>query len=186
VKKFPHFTVLACLAIGLIFSPAVADEPEGVTSQGEVVQREDRLTLRGTDGDTPGGVFVGMQDEGQSTQGDEESRLADRHGRGGQRTITCESKKGRYSYCQTDTVGRVRIERQLSDSPCRQYYTWGADGDGRGVWVADGCRAVFVLNHTDLLIRAPMEEEEEGLSPVNLKALSTGIVGLGAGIIVSA
>ncbi len=145
MKKFQHFTVLACLALGYISFPAVAKEPRVVTIRGDRVQQEDQLTFRGTDGDMPRDVFAGMKDGGQFTTGEGESRLAYRPGRGGQRTITCESKKGRYAYCQTDTVGRVRIERQLSDSPCRQYYTWGADGDGRGVWVADGCRAVFVV-----------------------------------------
>src|SRR5262245_38264664 len=61
------------------------------------------------------------------------------------RRITCESRGGRYNYCRTDMRGRVRIERQLSDTPCRQYDTWGADGDGSGVWVSDGCRATFIV-----------------------------------------
>lgn len=59
--------------------------------------------------------------------------------------ITCESRGERYTYCRTNTHGRVRLERQLSDAPCREYYTWGADGDGSGVWVSNGCRATFVV-----------------------------------------
>lgn len=76
-----------------------------------------------------------------SAEGD--SRLAYRPPPEGQRTVTCESQSGRYNYCRTNTIGKVRLERHLSDAPCRQYDTWGADGDGSGIWVADGCRAVF-------------------------------------------
>ena len=72
----------------------------------------------------------------------EDSRLAYRPN-SGERRITCESERGRYAYCRTNTIGRVRLERRLSDASCRQYDTWGADGDGRGIWVSDGCRAVF-------------------------------------------
>jgi len=64
---------------------------------------------------------------------------------GGGRTITCESRSDRYNYCRTNTYGRVRLARQLSDAPCREYDTWGADGDGSGVWVSNGCRATFVV-----------------------------------------
>jgi hypothetical protein len=66
-------------------------------------------------------------------------------GSGGQRTIRCESQSDRYAYCPTYTNGRVRLERQLSNAPCRQYQSWGADGDGSGIWVRNGCRAVFVV-----------------------------------------
>ncbi len=80
-----------------------------------------------------------------SATAEEDSRLAYRPSSGERRTITCESQRGRYAYCRTNTMGRVRLERRLSDAPCRQYDTWGVDGDGGGVWVADGCRAVFVV-----------------------------------------
>jgi hypothetical protein len=80
-----------------------------------------------------------------TTTTEENVQLAHRPSPRRQRTITCESQRGRYAYCRTGTRGRVRIERRLSDAPCRQYDTWGADGDGSGIWVADGCRAVFVV-----------------------------------------
>jgi DUF3011 family protein len=66
-------------------------------------------------------------------------------GPGGQRTVQCESQNDRYAYCRTYTSGRVRLQRQLSDAPCREYETWGMDGDGSGIWVRNGCRAVFVV-----------------------------------------
>jgi hypothetical protein len=61
------------------------------------------------------------------------------------RRVTCESRSGQYNYCRTNIRGRIRLDRQLSDAPCRKYDTWGADGDGSGIWVSDGCRAVFVV-----------------------------------------
>jgi hypothetical protein len=58
-------------------------------------------------------------------------------------TIQCSSDKGRYQYCRTFAVGEVRLIRQLSTAPCRRYKSWGADGDGSGIWVSNGCRGVF-------------------------------------------
>src|SRR5512147_242684 len=61
------------------------------------------------------------------------------------REIRCESRSRESRYCPTGTIGRVRIERRLSKTPCREYDTWGADRDGGGVWVWDGCRAIFTV-----------------------------------------
>jgi hypothetical protein len=58
-------------------------------------------------------------------------------------TVTCESREGRSEYCPTGRRGNVRLDRQLSDAPCREYETWGTDRDGGGIWVDRGCRAVF-------------------------------------------
>lgn len=73
----------------------------------------------------------------------QEPRYSDSGRRGGRETITCESRRGQHSYCRTNSSGRVRLERQLSEAPCREYDTWGVDNDGGGVWVSDGCRAIF-------------------------------------------
>lgn len=71
-----------------------------------------------------------------------------------ERTITCESYKGRYRYCQVDTRGGVRLIRQISNAECRQGRTWGYDRGG--IWVDNGCSAKFALrdlggryNHDD-------------------------------------
>lgn len=61
------------------------------------------------------------------------------------RTVKCESRGSKYEYCRTRTTGRVRLQRQLSDAPCRQYETWGADRDGGGIWVDRGCRGIFIV-----------------------------------------
>jgi hypothetical protein len=69
--------------------------------------------------------------------------FAKRHDR--ERTVQCESQSGRYSYCRTYTTGTVELRKQLSKKRCTEYDTWGADGDGSGIWVRDGCRAVFTV-----------------------------------------
>jgi hypothetical protein len=77
--------------------------------------------------------------------GTQPSLLYAQWGSGGQRTVRCESQNDRYAYCPTHTGGRVRLQRQLSNAPCRQYETWGETGGGSGVWVRNGCRAIFVV-----------------------------------------
>ncbi|HVI57683.1 MAG TPA: DUF3011 domain-containing protein [Luteimonas sp.] len=57
-------------------------------------------------------------------------------------TFRCESDNNRTRHCDVDTRGGVRMNRQLSDSPCVQGRTWGYDN--RGVWVSNGCRAEFI------------------------------------------
>ncbi len=61
------------------------------------------------------------------------------------RRIRCESESHRHTYCRTYAFGRVRLEKRLSKAPCRAYDTWGADRDGGGLWVRDGCRGVFIV-----------------------------------------
>ncbi len=61
--------------------------------------------------------------------------------RADERTIRCESRRGRYQFCSADTENRVELRRQFSDTPCVLWRTWGYDY--RGVWVDNGCRAEF-------------------------------------------
>src|SRR5215472_10125791 len=64
-------------------------------------------------------------------------------GQPGGRTITCSSDNGSRNVCNADTRGGVRLNRQISGSPCTQGQTWG--WDNRGIWVDRGCRADFVV-----------------------------------------
>ncbi len=57
-------------------------------------------------------------------------------------TEVCQSD-GRYQYCPANTRGGVRLQRQLSKSPCIPNQTWGFDRGG--IWVNKGCRAEFAL-----------------------------------------
>ncbi|HEV2386873.1 MAG TPA: DUF3011 domain-containing protein [Candidatus Acidoferrales bacterium] len=63
--------------------------------------------------------------------------------RGAQQPIRCESNDGRRNYCGQYDGGQVRLERQISGSPCIEGSTWGVD-DG-GLWVDRGCRAEFSI-----------------------------------------
>jgi hypothetical protein len=56
--------------------------------------------------------------------------------------ITCESHGSNAEACGTVQAGSsVRLQRQLSNSPCVEGRSWGADNDS--IWVSGGCRAVF-------------------------------------------
>jgi hypothetical protein len=58
-----------------------------------------------------------------------------------QDSIKCESNDGRRNYCGSYDYRQVRLERQISGSPCINGRTWGVDG--QGLWVDNGCRAYF-------------------------------------------
>ncbi len=60
-------------------------------------------------------------------------------GRGGE--ITCSSDDERRHYCETGRYRSVRLQQQISGSPCIEGQTWGSDANG--IWVDRGCRATF-------------------------------------------
>lgn len=62
-------------------------------------------------------------------------------GGGGYATVRCESRDGRRQFCPMDTRNGVRLERELSSSPCIRGESWGSDRNG--VWVSRGCRGEF-------------------------------------------
>lgn len=55
-------------------------------------------------------------------------------------TFRCESRDHRTVRCATHG-GNAYLMRQLSDMPCRRGQSWGTDR--YGVWVSNGCRALF-------------------------------------------
>jgi hypothetical protein len=60
-------------------------------------------------------------------------------------TIRCESDNYKFRRCSADTSGRVRLARELSDTPCRRGENWGYDA--RGIWVDNGCAAEFYVTN---------------------------------------
>lgn len=61
-------------------------------------------------------------------------------------TVNCASNSNRYNYCRTNVnQGHVRLVRRYSDSACRYGDDWGYDR--RGIWVENGCRATFEVEH---------------------------------------
>jgi Protein of unknown function (DUF3011) len=61
-------------------------------------------------------------------------------------TVACESQDGRDHFCQVDLGGggHATLERQLSDTRCIEGQNWGSNR--AGVWVKQGCRAVFSID----------------------------------------
>jgi len=58
-------------------------------------------------------------------------------------TVKCESNDGRRQYCGQYDARAVKMDRQISGSPCVLGSTWGVDRDG--LWVDRGCRAIFSI-----------------------------------------
>ena len=69
-----------------------------------------------------------------------EEHVPDKPARGGEE-ITCESREYRYRYCPVRHAREVELARQLSSSNCRFNRSWGYDRGG--IWVDQGCAAVF-------------------------------------------
>ena len=59
--------------------------------------------------------------------------------------ITCESLDGGRKPCPIETSRGVGLLRQLSDADCVLNRTWGYDRNG--IWVTNGCRAEFAVEH---------------------------------------
>jgi len=56
-------------------------------------------------------------------------------------SFKCESKNERRAECAAPSGGQIRLERQISKASCIEGRTWGRSGNG--VYVSDGCRAIF-------------------------------------------
>lgn len=57
--------------------------------------------------------------------------------------VTCSSKPGERQDCPADTSRGVVLARSRGEAPCLLGKTWGYDD--KGVWVADGCVADFLV-----------------------------------------
>mgnify|MGYP001045600451 CR=1 FL=1 len=60
------------------------------------------------------------------------------------RTVRCESRDYRHTYCPVPTYGDVQLRSERSRSACHYGRTWGYDH--RGIWVDRGCRADFAVD----------------------------------------
>ena len=58
-----------------------------------------------------------------------------------QQRIICSSNNGKRNWCDVGGRRDIRLNKQISGSPCVQNDTWGIDN--RGLWVDRGCRAEF-------------------------------------------
>jgi DUF3011 family protein/peptidase inhibitor family I36 len=60
-----------------------------------------------------------------------------------QQTFKCEANNDNRKYCGTYRPDEVRMQQQISGSPCIEGQSWGVDR--QGLWVERGCRAIFVV-----------------------------------------
>ena len=67
--------------------------------------------------------------------------------------VTCASKPGSRTQCPADTSRGVVLARSSGESACLLGKTWGYDD--KGVWVADGCTADFLVRASDGVAVAP-------------------------------
>ncbi len=58
-------------------------------------------------------------------------------------SLSCASVRYARQECALQEPGTVRLDRQLSKSPCVQNQTWGSSG--RMLWVDKGCSASFIV-----------------------------------------
>ena len=58
-------------------------------------------------------------------------------------SVACSSKPAERQHCPANTSNGVVLARSSGESPCLLGKTWGYDDTG--VWVADGCSAVFIV-----------------------------------------
>jgi hypothetical protein len=59
--------------------------------------------------------------------------------------VTCESRDNRYNFCNANLRhADVDIQRQISRTSCRYGQNWGWNSGG--IWVNDGCAAVFSIH----------------------------------------
>jgi len=63
------------------------------------------------------------------------------------RIIECSSTNGDRNFCDADTRGGVRLERQTSYAGCQEGYSWGYTP--RGIWVDRGCSGEFAVAAAD-------------------------------------
>ncbi len=149
-----RFTVFtgAVLALGILMAPVT-----GQARDMDVISRSDG----GVDVNFPNGCFIPYDRNGsrgghsgrcknkQFERADEavESHFNDYGSDTGVNSnageIACSSYRNAFNRCSLPNAGNLNVQliQNLGDASCRKDYTWGADSDG--VWVSEGCSAVF-------------------------------------------
>jgi hypothetical protein len=119
-------------------SPCVRGRTWGTDSRGVWVSSGCRAEFRIGSG-------YGDDDSYDNDYGSNPYGYGSGYGNGDNRGVfRCESRAGRTERCN-GYGGRAQFVRQLSNTPCVRGQSWGSDS--RGVWVSNGCRALFNANN---------------------------------------
>jgi hypothetical protein len=101
-------------------------------------------------------VFMAAPARGQTpTTSDQQSPAATQTPRA--TAVTCASKVGQRQECPANTSRGVVLARSYGESACLLGKTWGYDD--KGVWVADGCVADFIVATGAAAVPAPEPEK---------------------------
>jgi hypothetical protein len=81
--------------------------------------------------------------------------------------VLCESEGDERSYCDIRDAENadIVISRRLSDAPCSEGRSWGRSRSG--IWVDQGCRAEFTVEHRGYTERPSAERCPQGFVPGN-------------------
>lgn len=125
-------------------SPCVRGRNWGTDSRGIWVSSGCRAEFRVQSGDYDDyGDYDGYDDYDDDHDDDRYGNgYGNRYGNnyGNEGLFRCESSNNRTERCSS-SGGRAEFVRQLSNTPCVRGQSWGTDS--RGVWVSNGCRAMF-------------------------------------------
>jgi hypothetical protein len=72
-------------------------------------------------------------------------------------TVTCSSTGAERQQCPADTSKGVILARSTGEAPCLLGKTWGYDD--KGVWVSEGCSAVFIVGPETPVQPEPTEKK---------------------------
>ena len=116
--------------------------PTGPISGAQIVAQTSRsMCAQGrTWGWDGGGIWVSSGCQGDFAY--QPTAFVPPQGSPGRNTLDCESRDYQQNFCRTGAnVARAWVVQQHSQAPCIEGQTWG--WDNRGVWVNQGCSAVF-------------------------------------------
>lgn len=61
--------------------------------------------------------------------------------------VRCASSDNSYKSCQVAAYANVQLFRQVSSAKCKENDSWGYNAAAGAIWVDNGCRADFIVEH---------------------------------------
>ena len=115
-------------------SPCAEGQTWGIDRDGLWVDRGCRATF----------IIRGGSDRGYQNRDDRPAGPGGPSGQTGQSSLTCSSDDGNRQYCGNYNPDQVRLDRQISGSPCTEGQTWGVDGQDFGLTAAAAPPSSFI------------------------------------------